>query len=272
MSTPKPTDSRSLLDLRPIDGEMLKATELIEIEVIAGKPLSLYARRVYNLLLHNAHGPKLGVPGQEFSIPTSVLKFSHKSVERLDAAVLALMQTVIRIQHSDNARERVNLIGWTNLDDPSRERGVLRYSFHPKLVEMLKDSRIFARLQLDVVHAVSSKYALALYEMVARRARMEFVKSETFDLDRLRDMMGVEQGKLETYSNFLKIALQPAVDEVNRFADFSVAFEPVRHGRKVIAVKLAWAMKDTDGRRAAYEALRDTRATPNDLFDIVDQS
>lgn len=147
MKTPITTDSPSMLDLRPLDGEMLKAAELIEIEQIGGKPLSLYARRIYNLMLHNAHGPDLIEPGKEFAIPTASLKFSHKSVERLDAAILSLMQTVIRIQHGDNARERVNLIGWTNLDDPSRERGVLRYSFHPKMVQMLQDSRIFVRVR-----------------------------------------------------------------------------------------------------------------------------
>lgn len=256
MSTPKPTDSLPLFDMRPLDGEMLKAAELIEIEQIAGKPPSLYARRVYNLLLHNAHGPDMSEPGREFVIETAKLKFSHKSVERLDAAILSLMQTVIRIQHSDNARERVNLLGWTNLDDPSRERGVLRYSFHPKLVEMLQDSRIFARLQLDVVHAVSSKYALALYELIAKRVRLSFVRSEVFEVDQLRDLLGVEKGKLGTYSNFLKIALQPAVDEVNRFAEFAVVFEPISRGRKVTGVRIAWGMKDTEGRQAAYRAVR----------------
>jgi len=256
MSTPKPTDTRSLLDLSPSDGEMLKASELIEIEVVAGKPLSLYARRVYNVLLHNAHGPDLGEPGREFSIPTSSLKFSHKSVERLDAAIVSLMQTLIRIQHGEHSRERVALLGWTNLDDKGRERGVLRYSFHPKLVAMLQDSRIFARLQLDVVHAVSSKYALALYELIAKRVRLEYVHSEVFEVERLRDLLGVEEGKLGTYSNFLKIALQPAVDEVNRFADFTVVLEAITQGRKVVAVKLAWGMKDLDGKRAAWRALR----------------
>lgn len=256
MRTPIPTDSWSLLDLTPHDGEMLKASELIEIEVVAGRPLSLYARRVYNVLLHNAHSPDLGVPGHEFSIPTAALKFSHKSVERLDAAIVSLMQTLIRIQHGEHSRERVALLGWTNLDDQTRERGVLRYSFHPKLVTMLQDSRVFARLQLDVVHAVSSKYALALYELMAKRVRLEFVRSETFEVDQLRDLLGVESGRLGTYSNFLKIALQPAAEEVNRFADFAVAFEPVTQGRKVVAVKFTWGMKDTDGKRAAWRALR----------------
>lgn len=268
MSTPKPTDSQTLLQLKPLDGEMLKASELIEIEQVAGKPLSLYARRVYNLLLHNAHGPELGEAGREFTIPTAALKFSHKSVERLDAAILGLMQTVIRVQHADNSRERVNLIGWTNLDDPSRERGVLRYSFHPKMVQMLQDSRIFARLQLDVVHAVSSKYALALYELIAKRARLSYVHSEVFEVDRLREVLGVEKGKLGTYSNFLKIALQPAVDEVNRFAEFAVMFEPVHQGRKVVAVKIAWGMKDVDGRKAAHQELQALRGISSVIEDL----
>lgn len=46
-------------------------------------------------------------------------------------------------------------------------------------------------------------------------------------------MLGVEPGKLANYSNLLKFAIQPAFDEVNRLAEFHVAFEPVKVDRKV---------------------------------------
>ncbi|MFD2845667.1 replication initiation protein [Paracoccus cavernae] len=56
-------------------------------------------------------------------------------------------------------------------------------------------------------------------------------------------MLGVEPGKLSTYSNLLKFAIKPAFDEVNRLAEFHAAFEPVKIGRKVGAIKIAWALK-----------------------------
>lgn len=249
-----PISTASILNLRPNDGEMLKPAELIEID--GAEKLSLNARRIYNILLHNAHGPDLGNPQHQFRIAFSELKFAHAGNDRLVPAIKALMKTIVTVRLEDGGSTFFPLVAKTSITDPRRERGVLTYQFDPDLIVLLRDSRIFAKLQLDVIHAVSSKYALALYEIIAKRVRLSFVKSEVFALEDLRVLLGVEPGKLSTYSNLLKFAIQPAFDEVNRLAEFSVAFEPVKVGRKVEAIRIAWAAKDIAGRKAAYAAIR----------------
>ncbi|MFD2845668.1 RepB family plasmid replication initiator protein [Paracoccus cavernae] len=134
--------------------------------VEVAEKLTLNARRAYNLLLHNAHGPDMAVPHQRFTIPLADLKFSHAGNDRLTSAIKSLMRTIVTIRSADRV-ELVPLLGRTTIADRKNSRGYLTYEFDPLLVDLLRDSQIFAKLQLDVIHAVSSKYALALYEIVA---------------------------------------------------------------------------------------------------------
>jgi hypothetical protein len=48
--------------VKPFEGEMIKAGEIIEI--VGHHSLGLSARRTANLLIHNAHGPALGRAGR----------------------------------------------------------------------------------------------------------------------------------------------------------------------------------------------------------------
>jgi hypothetical protein len=66
---------------------------------------------------------------------------------------------------------------------------------------------VFGKLELEVMRAFSTKYALALYEALARRVRLTAVFAETFPLGAFRELLGVPPGKLGTYSNLLLKAI-----------------------------------------------------------------
>ena len=69
------------VDRKPRRGEMLKPGEMIDI--LGTSELSLQDRKVYNLLVHNAFGPKMTEEGQEWQIALSRLRRSHKGNERV---------------------------------------------------------------------------------------------------------------------------------------------------------------------------------------------
>ena len=79
----------------------------------------------------------------------------------------------------------------------------------------------------------SSKYALALYEMVQKRGNLKHKFSEEFPLDRFRSLLGVPQGKLVQFFHLKQRALDPAVLEVNGLGEFGCKVETVYKGRKV---------------------------------------
>ena len=253
---PKPNNTRTL-DVAPNMGEMVKPAELIEVKGSA--KLTLADRRLFNVLLRHAFGPDLASENRRFEIPLADLRETHDSNDRLVRSIEALMTTVVPIQRPDGSTDRVQLLGWNNLSDPKRKRGNLKYSIPPELALLLKDSTVFAKLELEVLRSFTSKYALALYEAVARRVRLKHVFTERFALDDFRELLGVEADKLTTYGNLNQYAIKPALVEVNALSDFTVTVVPEKTGRRVTGVLIGWGAKDIEGRKAAYAELQRPR-------------
>lgn len=220
---------------------MVKPAELIEIKGAAR--LTLSDRRLFNMLLRNAFGPSLGAENRRFEIMLSELRESHESNDRLVQSVEALMTTVVTIKQTDGSTDRVQLLGWNNLSDPKRKRGTFKYAIPPELALLLRDSTAFAKLELGALRAFTSKYALSLYEAVARRVRAKRVGSELFSVEDFRDLLGVEADRLETFGNLNQYAIKPAFAEVNKLSEFSVRAEYQRVGRRVTAILLIWEIK-----------------------------
>lgn len=245
------------LSLSPGYGEMLKPAELIDISGATG--LSLAARRLYNTLIAHAFGPELGQEGQEFVIEIAELRGAHDSNDRLEDSLLALMKTIVTVALPDGGTRRVALLGGNDLDSPTRRRGTLTYSFDKRLVPLLRDSTVFGKLELAVMHSFSTKYALALYEALSRRVRLSNIFNETFDLDAFRDLLGVPDDKLKSYGSLNQRAIQPALAEINAMASFGCEIRPKKTGRKVTAVKVFWWQKSTEDLKLAYAELQRPR-------------
>lgn len=238
-------------------GEMVKPAELIEVK--GTSKLTLADRRLFNVLLRHAFGPDLASENRRFEILLTDLRETHDSNDRLVRSIEALMTTVVTIQRTDGSTDRVQLLGWNNLSDPRRRRGTLKYSIPPELAILLRDSTVFAKLELEVLRSFTSKYALALYEAVARRVRLKHVFTERFSLDDFRELLGVEADKLKTYGNLNQYGIKPALFEVNALSDFTVTIMPEKTGRRVTGVLIGWGAKDIEGRKAAYAELQRSR-------------
>ena len=253
---------------------MIKPAELIDIDGATG--LTLHARRLYNQLIAYAFGPNMGTEGYEWTISLAELRGSHNSNEHITESILALMKTVVTVRLADGRTRRVQLLGGNDMGEADRQHGTLTYSFDPKLVPLLRDSSVFGKLELAVIHAFTTKYGLALYEALSRRVRLHNRFYEDFDLDALRELLGVPPGKLTTFSNLKLRAITPAVDEVNAIASYGCKIVPNRQGRKVISVRIYWWLKDLDGLKEAYAELQRPRVgrrsrVTNSVEEVLDE-
>ena len=245
------------LTITPSDGEMLKPAELIELRGIG--PLTLYDRQVFNRLIEAAWGPEMADPRRKFTISTALLKHpTEPTTRRLVESIERLMRTLVVAPQADGAELRMQLLG-PNKIQTTANGGTLTYSFPPELAELVRDSSIFAKLDHAVMRSFSSKYAFALYEAVARRVRLRHVFTEDFTVDGIRDLLGVEVGKLVPYKNLKLKAIDAAVSEVNAITPFRVRIEPKKQGRKVVGFIMGWGMKDATGMREAYAELHRPR-------------
>lgn len=259
MTAANPQKSNSSEPLRTIhlvpgDGEMLKPAELIDIDGATG--LTLHARRLYNQLIAHAFGPDMGKEGKEWSIPLADLRGSHRSNEHIAESIVALMKTIVTVRLADGRTRRVQLLGGNDMGESDRRHGTLTYSFDPKLVPLLHESSVFGKLELAVIHAFTTKYALALYEALSRRVRLNSRFYEDFDLEAFRELLGVPPGKLTTFSNLKLRAITPAVEEINAISSYGCQVQPIKSGRRVVGVRVFWHQKDVDALKEAYAELQ----------------
>lgn len=235
-------------------GTLVKPSELIDI--VEMTPLTLNDRRIYNCLLANAWD-KIG-DDVEHVIAKADLRSTHTSTDRIGASIERLMAGIVRVRLPDGKLMRVQLLGSNT--ETQKETGVIRYRFDNQLRRIIQNSSVFARIRSEITFALSSKYALALYEMIQKRGNLAYKLFEEFTLDELRGLLGVEKGKLTAFGDFKRRALAPAVKEVNALGDYGVSMHPVKTGRAVTGVKVFWFRKSEDELKAAYAELQRSRA------------
>lgn len=253
-------------------GEIVKPGEIIGIPGMEG--WSLADRRMWNLLLMNAWSDRLEDPKADFTIPLRELRGLHDSNDRVRESLEKLQTTLVTAKMPDGATRTVQMLGGTDISDSDREEGVLKYDFHRKLVPLLRRSEIYARMEMKVLSAFTSKYGLALYEAISARINLH-KSSEELTIEKLRQWLGVESGKLERWPDFNRFALRAAVNEVNGLSPYAVEIEPIKRGRKVERVRVTWCKKQPfspEEQAAAREANRGRmgrRARLNGTAEIV---
>jgi len=233
-------------------GEIVKPGELVDIVELS--PLTLADRRIYNLLIANAW-ERIGEPIIH-RIPKTALKGTHQGNERIESSLLRLMGTIaiVTIRKGGKAfKRRVQLLGPS--DESLEKDGFLHYRIPEELIEILRNSEVYARLKTQVMYCFESKYALCLYEMIERRIGLEYKQREEFTIEEIRGLLNVPEGKLERFADLNKYCLKVAVEEINKLCPFYVEFTPIKKGRKVERVALHWFPKTSTGKRDAQNLI-----------------
>lgn len=239
------------------------------IEMTGTHVLEASDRAVLNLLYQHAHeSGKLVEQNAEWEIPLATVRqaFSkHESSDRLRDSLTRLMSVKVNVAYvADNAdtaegpEHRVVITGLFDFFDVSAKelatRATLRYGLPRKLAPILETSGRWGRIKAEIVCSMTSKYAIALYELIQLRANLEKC-IDTFPIDRFRELMGVPPGTYGRADNFQRKVIDPAVLEVNGLSDMGVQIElERRHSRaSVHAVKIAWWKKSGDEFRESIQ-------------------
>jgi hypothetical protein len=239
--------------LDPSDGtaSLIKPAELVDVVELT--PLTLVDRRTYNLLITYAWN-RID-EDVEHAIPKAVLRGTHESNDRLGPTIRRLMSGQVEVRIVRDGKRylrRIQLLGAVDRPEDEDEDGNVYYRFPAELREIIQRSDIFARLQTEVLFCFTSKYALVLYEMIQKRGYLKHKHVEEFGTDEMRGLLGVPPGRLTEFAALRRKALIPAVEEVNAYSPFMVRLDAIRHGKKVVKLRLSWFPKDEQGLKAAY--------------------
>lgn len=253
MPARKPKSTVQTVTVKPRPGEIIKPGELIDVFELV--PLSLSARRSFNLLILNAW--ESITEDRDHAISKADLRGAHDSNDRLADTIRALMACIVEIETERDGKKvtrRVQLLG--SNDEEHDEHGVLHYNFPKQLRGIIKNSTVYGRLRRDVMLALRSRYALPLYEMIQKRGGLKHKTTETFSTAELRKLLGVPAGTYPLFADFWKRCVAPAVAEVNALSDYAVMADRVRVGRQFTGVTIAWAKKDVDELKDAFAELQ----------------
>lgn len=257
MANTRPTRALGTLDYTPEHGEMIKPSETIDVAFAEG--LSLNDRRCWNALIANAFGPEMRDEDRDFKIDLGLLRQNHNGNERVEDTIEKLMRTIARCTMPNGSVTRFQLLGGNNMGDPTRPRGELTYSFDKRLIAAVKDSVSFGKLEIAVMAAFNSKYALALYEHASKRVNLRNKWNEEYTVDQFREVLDVHEGQLKAFGNLKQRAIVPALKEVNQWAPFNLTISYKKTGQRVTKIMLHWFPKDREGRKAAQAELEKCR-------------
>jgi plasmid replication initiation protein len=268
MPKPRSPGQRSVTEYRnegnPLDPDDPRATivkpgELIDVREM--KPLTLYDRRSFNLLVANAWDEI--EEDKDHVIPKAVLRGTHDSNDRIRDTVHRLMSTIVEMDVIRNGKKFIRstqLLGDTDREEGNDETGVLYYSFPKAMRTIIKNSTTYGRLRTEVMFCFTSKYALALYEMLQKRGNLQRKTTDEFTVEEFRKLLGVPKKKLLRFNDFRVKAIEPAVAEVNALGGYHVQIDGIRTGRSITKVRMVWFPKDEQGLKAAYTEVQKHKA------------
>jgi hypothetical protein len=238
---------------------IIKPGELIDVWEL--RPLTLYDRRSYNLLVANAWD-RID-EDVEHAIPKAVLRGTHDSNDRLSDTIRRLMATQAEVRIIRDGKrylQSIQMLGTVARPEDEAEDGNVYYRFPAELREIITNSTTYGRLRTEVMFCFSSKYALALYELIQKRGKLKNKHTEEWSVEEFRKLLGVPKKKLPRFADFRVKAIGPAVAEVNALGDYHVQIEGVRTGKSMTRIRMIWFPKDEQGLKAAYTEVQKHKA------------
>lgn len=236
---PVPVGTSSTARSKKAGGTLIKATALVEVRTTGNEDLRLTDRKLFNHLLaiaapnlssNRRHSTKLSdirrfaADARDVATPGDTNYWLKESLTRLQKVLVQydVLGSDGRTWVSDH------LLGRITIND---KNGELTYEFPEEIAQRLVEPALYSALSLSVIYQFTSKYALTLYEILKRYADRRATEPYwSARIEEVRDVLGCRD-KLKGYKDFRKKALDPALDEINELAEFSITMEEIRQGR-----------------------------------------
>ncbi|EGO93262.1 replication initiation protein [Acidiphilium sp. PM] len=230
-----------------------KPSELIEIT--GAHQLEASDRAIQNMLFQHAHDSgRMTHADAEWEITFAEIRrplSKHESNDRVRASLDKLMNIQVVVHYLSVRGEprtmKTHLLEFTDTDDRDGDNATVVFGIPKKLRAALARSNRWGRVRCEITYAMTSKYAIALYELVCLRINLHTC-IEVFTIERFRDLLGVPPNAYADGQDFRRKVVEPAVLEVNKMSDVHVDIELRRkHARAAIhEVAVAWRKQEGD--------------------------
>lgn len=195
--------------------------------------------RAWLVLLKNAL-PEMGNPSAvTHRMPLADLwRQMGSTANRHDAYLKNLLRGLVDVKVEWNILNKCRETEWgaaSLLAGVNLRGGMVEWDYSSFLRERLANPRMFALLNLSIVNAFKSKYALALYCIAADYKGLgatPFIKIEKY-----RQLMGLDSGEYIDFRALNRRLMKEPQAEINAISDLSVRAEYVKECRRCVAVR-----------------------------------
>ena len=240
---------------RDRDDEMIVAGEVAEIRFPKGDGLSLLASKLFVQLLDVAGADVAEDRTHRATLES--LNWSHRELGEIEEAIYELHATTVTLFTKGERYSGAVLAEARRPADTTQ--GEIHWRFSRPFQAVVRNSHHWAAISARAVLAMDCKYSPWLYQLAALHAGRKRV-SEDWDLADLRERLGANARSLQRWPDFKRYVLEPACAEINHLTGIGVAWEPIKHGRRVMGVRLSTWRKSREELSAASAELARHRA------------
>ena len=157
------------------------------------------------------------------------------------------------------------LLRWIDSTRITKKSGKVSIRFSDEIAPYLFDlQERFTQYELYQTLALKGAYSIALYELWKSHS---FKDKITVSIDDLKIYLSITD-KYKEYKALRRKVIEPAVEEVNKYTDLNVKWEPYKQGRSYVAITFYIEKKK---QWEGYEAYRRTMAELNGVQHIPGQ-
>jgi plasmid replication initiation protein len=215
--------------------------------------LTLIQRKICNILLFNALDQIHDCDTHSIPIKKlcSLVGYNSNDSKLIKESVKTLISTVMEwnlLEDSKFLNEDAypdDAITWNAsslLAGASIRNGTIHYSYSPQMRSVLSSLDIYGRINLFVQAKFNSAYSLVLYENCVRFKNIK--QTSWFSIELFRSLMGVPEGKYQSFKELKRNVINVAINEINQKADIYIEPQFKRVNRSINAIQFTIAEND----------------------------
>lgn len=169
-----------------------------------------------------------------------------------------LATALLRLDEPDKMQEHIGTVApYARIDYSEEANGdlTIRWEFGKVFRMLAERSDLYAKLDTAALLAMRSRYAIALLRHCSTHFGKTKTNQEHFDIDHLRQVLGVPAGRHKHFHDLKRHALQPAIAEINATSRWTLEATPHKTGRSVTSVTISWTEKPLAEKREAKAEL-----------------
>lgn len=193
-----------------------------------------------------------------------------QSYTRLKQMLIALKSKCWWILLPDGETE--SAVSWFNKVRTNKKSGKVTIRFDedmmPYLIQLATQNEYFTNYNLKYVLAMSCQYAPRLYELL--KSYQVNNRKWFFEIDELKRLLDCKN--YVDFHDFKRRALEPAVEEINKYTDLKIVYKTEKTGRKITKIWFGMAGKTASELLEADKAVVDELDGQISLFDLREEN